>query len=62
VDAFDFRDGVVGDYAAYVQSFIQVRDGRIAASRTVRDRSLEPSGSWLVTTVDLPRWAFLYRG
>jgi ATP-dependent helicase YprA (DUF1998 family)/very-short-patch-repair endonuclease len=29
MDIFDFRDGIVGDYGAYISSFIRIRDERI---------------------------------
>ena len=30
MDIFAFRDQLIGDYASYVKSFIQIRDPRIA--------------------------------
>lgn len=43
MDIFEYRDQLVGDYAEYVKSFIQIRDQRIA--RHV-DESLESGALW----------------
>src|SRR5262245_30074362 len=43
MDIFAFRDQLIGDYASYVKSFIQIRDSRI---REHVDQSLNSGVLW----------------
>jgi len=43
MDVFQFRDQLIGDYASYISSFIQIRDERI---RQHVDHSLNDGLLW----------------